>query len=62
MTQWSNYERPIFNIQYKLQPSDPIRLIGDNEEIALRTIVNNHKMKIREHIQNRLRDLCRRYE
>jgi hypothetical protein len=28
MTQWSSYARPIFNLQYKLQPSDPIRLIG----------------------------------
>jgi hypothetical protein len=31
MMTWSNYSRPIFNIQYKLQPSDPIRLIGENQ-------------------------------
>lgn len=62
MTQWSNYARPIFNIQYKLHPSDPICLIGDKEESQLRTFANNHKAKIRDHMQMRLRELCKRYE
>jgi hypothetical protein len=54
-TEWSNYSRPIFNIQYKLQPSDPIRLLGEKEENSLRAFVMNHRIKIRDHIQGRLK-------
>lgn len=61
MALWSNYTRPILNIQYKLQSTDLIKLIGDNEETSLRTVVNNQRVKIKEHIQVRLRELCRRY-
>lgn len=59
---WSSYPRPTIKHEYKLQPSDPIRLIGDNEDFQLKQYVTNHREKIRMSLEDRLRWLGARYE
>lgn len=58
---WSSYPRPIIKHLYKLQPSDPIRIIGDNEDFILKQSITNHRERIRLSLEDRLRWLGTRY-
>jgi hypothetical protein len=60
--EWSNYPRPILKNDYKLKPSDPIRLIGENEENNINHYISNHREKIKQYIEDRLLFLSKRYE
>lgn len=60
--EWSSYPRVVIKHDYKLQPSDPVRLIGDKEDQEIRQFVSNHRDKIRQNLEDRLRWLCSRYE
>lgn len=62
MTCWSNYSRPILNIEYKIGPSDTIRIIGQDGAEKLNEVVYSHKCKIKTIFENRLDMLLKRYE
>jgi hypothetical protein len=59
---WSSYPRTIIKNDYKLQPSDPVRIIGDSGDYTLKECINDHRNRIRQAVEDRLKQLCVRYE
>ena len=60
-TDWSQYSRPILNFKYQLRPSDPVRLIAEEEFVKLQDIVDYHKETIRKALEQRLDQLMKKY-
>ena len=61
-TDWSQYGRPILNFKYQLKPSDPVRLIAQEEFMKLQDIIDYHKETIRKTLEQRLDQLMKKYE